>query len=306
MSQSSVKNNDFLANMHTGVLISYFVTVLFLVMIYTNPIYLFFLFGMVALGICSCRGLKEWGHTLRFGLVMIFFIILINIFISRAGQTILWEGPKLPILGKLSISEEAIIFGFVMAFKLSLILSIFCWYETAVPTDKTFSFVSRGAAKSALVLILTAMLIPQMKRRLSDIVLAMQVRGYELQPARLGTMIRQSSPILKVALLSMLEDSWQTAEALQSKAFGTGPRTSYIQDVWRRRDSLVLAFLSLSWVGCIISFLKHRGFANFYPKTEISWTSQDVILISGICAGLLVLPFLNELGRRWKFLKFII
>ena len=292
--------------MHTGVLIAYFVTVLLLAMIYTNPIYLFFLFGMVAVGICSCRKLKEWGRTLRFGLVLFLFIVVINIFVSRAGQTILWEGPRVPILGKLEISQEAIIFGCVMAFKLCLILSIFCWYETAVPTDKTFSFFSRAAAKSALVLILTAMLIPQMKRRLSDIVVAMQVRGYELQPAHLGRMIRRSSPILKVVLLSMLEDSWQTAEALQSKAFGTGQRTNYIQDVWRHRDSLVLAFLSLVWVGCIVSFFQQRGFVTFYPKTEIIWTLQDIILISGMCAGLLVLPFLNELGRRWKFLKFII
>ncbi len=293
-------------NMHTGVLIFYFVTLLALSMIYTNLLYLFFLFGMVALGICSCGKVKEWRRTLRFGLVMILFIILINILVSRAGQTILWEGPKLPVFGKLSISQEAIIFGFTMAFKLSLILSIFCWYEAVLPIDKTFSFFSRWASKSTLVMILTAMLIPQLKRRLHDAAWAMQARGYELQPGRLGKTIRQSSPILKIILLSALEDSWQIAEALEARAFGAGARTYYCRTIWRRRDTLTLFVLGLIWASFSMGLLQHKGFWDFYPQTEFVFDAADRKLISGICAGFSVIPFLNELGKRWNYLKFII
>ncbi len=305
MSQSFVKAQLW-QTFHPLSIILYFLLLGIMAAVYTHPVYLGWLFLLTAAGIVSMGAGKQWISYMRFSLVMCFFIVLLNIVFSRNGKTILWIGPSLPIIGDVIISQEAFLYGLNMAFKLSLILSIFCFYESVMPADKSFVFFSRFTPKSALSLILTSLMVPQLKRRLEEISVVMQVRGALVNDRNLWQAVRSRYPFWKVLLLSALEDSWQTAEALSARGFGVGKRSSFIQHRWQRKDTLLLACLIFSFAGFMVSVIQKKGFLNFYPILDPGWNSSEGLRLGFIFSGLFSILIFSELWKRWPYLRSII
>ncbi len=286
---SPYKNNipSFLHPM--GVII-YFLVLATMAMAWTNPLYLSALWIVVLSGIMAARAVKKWRHAMSMALWMVFFILLVNMIVSRSGQTILWESPRLPFLGLLSISKESILFGLNMGFKLGLIISIFILYEVLMPAHKSFSFFSKFTPKSALTLILAALFVPQLKRRLSEVSLVMKIRGGEFDRGSYLAKLRARYPLLKIMLVSSLEDSWQIAEALHMRSFGAGKRTYFTKDQWHRGDTLILSFALFSLAGFIYGLISKKGFLEFYPTVGKIIQGNDWFFISWIGIGLIILP----------------
>ncbi len=257
--------------------------------VYTHPFYLFSLLVVVIFGVYSADGFKIWKKYLSFGLSMAVLIVFINIFVSPNGRTVLWEGKYLKITG------EALCYGLNMGLKLILVLSIFCFYETALPADKAFRFFARLAPNSALVLILTSLFIPQLRRRVGDVKLAMAARGYSFEGRNLWRKISSHYPLLKIMLLSSLEDSWATAEALHARGFGLGKRNFYARDAWRKWDTIFSVIFLFSLVIFGISIFSHHGFYTFYPTMGALLRTQDIWFIFLLISSLSTVPFLNRI-----------
>lgn len=291
MSLSLRKNKRFVDGLHPGVLISYFLVLMVMAMVYTNPLYLFAILGVVIFGLYTVDGLKTWKKYLFFGLNMAVLIVLTNVFVSKNGQTVLWSGRYL------TISLEAFCYGLNMALKLILILSIFVFYEKVLPMDRAFQFFKRFAPNSALTLILASLFIPQLQRRVGEVKLAMAARGYFFEEKNFLRKISSHYPLLKTMLLSSLEDSWAIAEAMQARGFGLGKRTVYIKHTLQGRDVGLVGAVFFSFVIFGINCVTDHGFYAFYPRMGVLIQAKEVWFVFLLIFILGIFPFLNKVCK---------
>ena len=270
---------------------------------FTHPLYLGLMFLAVVTYISMAGALKEWKYYLFFGLFMVILIILVNALFSRAGTTIILRGPNVPVFGKLDISIEALSYGFNMAIKILLIISIFCLYSNIQDPDKTLSFLSRFAPKTAITVIMSVFMLPRLKRDIININQVMYVRGAKIKKDSFINTIRARYPILKILLLSSMEGSWDLGEALQARAFDSGKRTFYSTDKWQGRDSIVSAISISLLVYFIVCIIFKNGLYSFYPKMDSLIEGKDIFLLICLAALLFLVPLYNWGWKNWRYLR---
>lgn len=282
----------------------FYIAVLFLVaMIFDHPLLLIGVLLVSLPAIAAVGALDRWEGYLRLGIWMTLAIMVINPLVIRAGSTILWCGPALPYLGSLDISLEALCYGAAMGLRLIDLLTIFCLYNEIVDPDKLLGQVSRWAYKTGIMVSLATRLFPAILRDLSNAREVLQLRGVDFNSGNLRERIRKNSLIFKIVLISSLEGSFQTAEAMETRAFGCGPRSCYRREWLRPRDLLCLAG-SLSALVLAIGLKMHvMGNFTYYPRlgslleNPVSWLWPGIMLFG------LLLP--AALSWGWKLCPFL-
>lgn len=298
-----LNNKSLLKNLHPITIISYCAILAAFSMIYTNPLYLFMLFLITLVNIFLVRSFKELKFYLLISLPIALLIIVINPLISNYGSTIIWRGPIIPVFGRITISFESLMFSLTMALKLILIISIFCLYNAMMDQDKALSFFSRFAPKSAVTIIMSALMVPKMKRDLIRISSVMYTRGARFDDKSIVSRIRSRYPILKILLLSSLEGSWDVAEAMHARGFASGKRAFYQAENIKVKDLVVIAGVVFSFLGFIFGLGQKKGIFSFYPTCNGLFDSHDVRFMCWIFSGILILPVFNIIWQRWKFLR---
>ena len=278
-------------------------TLFLLAMSYSHPLYLLMLLAAALMAICASGALKEWKGCLLFAFGMALLIVLINAFVSSAGSTIILKGPKLPVFGQVFVTKEAAAYGLSMGLKILLTISIFCLYQAIIDIDEALSFALRITPKSAIVIITAFLMIPRIKRNLSRISQVMSARGANFDAKGAAAKIKAHYPLWNVLLLSSLEGSWDSAEALYMKGFGTGRRTFYQRRSWMGRDSIITAGCVFSLTGFVFSLFSGSGFYKFYPLMGSLFTKKDFWLIPWMFSGLSVAVILHWSWHKWKFLR---
>ena len=289
----------FLQSLHPLAAVTYLGTLLVLSLAFNNPLYLCGILLVVLLTIWTADGWEAWENYLKISLPMILLIILINPLMIRAGKTVLWYGPQVPILGRLTISLEAIYYGAAMSVRLLDIISLFCLYNLIVHPDKALNLFSRIAGKSTLVISLTTRLFPAMVRELENIRGVQQLRGIDFKQGTVKEKVKKYSSLISILLMSSLEDSQEIAESMQARAFGSGPRSRYSRNLLRPRDILCLSGSSLALGVSIWGVLHGFGSYTFYPQMDylINGTGTVAVLV----AVLLSLSVPAMLSWGWRY-----
>ena len=282
-----------LFSLNSAVRISYFVLFLFAAMLFSNPLYLTVFFLAALIGISLNRALRGYGGVLSVFLSMGALLVLINLFLSQSGESVLFESQALAGFYRIVVTKESIVYSLVMAFKLCLVATIIYWYDAAVGPDCSFSFFSRFIPRSALLVILTALIVSQLRKRLEEAAFAMRMRGADLGGTGIFRRLQSSAPLIKVLLISSLEDSLSRAEALYARAYGSGVRTRYLIERWRFVDWIGLSGLALMLCLCLHACISLGAFSVFYPQTVINITRQDV-LCSALLGILCLFPALTD------------
>lgn len=294
----------FLQTLHPMSALIYLVTLMVMALIFTNPLYLLGVLFIVTIAVWAADGLEAWESCLKVAIFMIAPIILINTLVVHAGQTIIWHGPYIPIIGRMNVSLEAVCYGFTMSVRLLDVISIFCLYNIIVHPDKALNLFSRLASKSGMVIFLAIRMLPTMFRELESISSVQQMRGVDFSKGSLKEKILKYSYLINILLLSSLENSLEIAESMQARAFGSGLRTSYTRNLWRPRDVFCLSG-SVFVLGVGIWGMFH-GFGNyiFYQQLDylISSTGSVAVLLF-VLVGLSVPVMLSWGWLRWPYLK---
>ncbi len=266
-------------------------------LIFSHPIYLLGLLVSVWVVIAAAGNLAEWKGYMRFSIIMVVVIVVINTLFSRAGTTIIYSGPVIPLIGPLEISLEAVAYGLGMSVRLLVIISVFCLYTYAVNPDKALRLFSRLGGKSVLAITLSVRLFPLMMKdfhRISDI---QRCRGVKLTTGSWWERARNSIPIISIMLLSSLERSLQLAESMYARAYGSGPRSYYNKDLWRPRDYLILIVTAVALAVGIWSAVVGWSAFSYYPVLE-HLNPPELI-----GAGLTVLTLLAPAILNWGWMK---
>lgn len=258
----------FFQTLHPLTTFAHLGTLLVLALLFNNPLYLTGLLLATGLAIWSANGLETWEVYLKAGLVMTVPVIAINTLLVHEGNTIIWYGPFLPVVGRLRITLEALSFGAAMSLRLLELISIFCLFNLVVHPDKFLNLLSRFASKSTLVVSLAVRMLPAMAARLENIKSVQQLRGVDFRKGSGKERIKKYSSLINILILSSLEDSLETAESMQARAYGSGARSCYDRSLWRPRDILCLAGTALA-LGISLGGLFHGfGTYSYYPQMD--------------------------------------
>ncbi len=250
----------------------------------TNPVYR----GLVLLvALNVLLGLRRRDAALRPLFVAVgvasALAVLFNVLLSHTGaHTILTVPDQVPGIGG-TITTESVIYGVDVALGLAAaVLAVGPLSRVIHPHDLIDAFpgpLQRTAALTGAAINL----VPAVARNAVAISEAQRMRGSG------GTRLRDWHAVAAPIVLSALDDSMQLAEAMEARAFGSGPRTRYAT---MRLDMPSLAVI-LGSVGAIVLTLVARAtgsLPDWYPFPVA--TLPDIAVLPALACALLTLPLL--------------
>lgn len=294
----------FLQSLHPLSALSFIGVQLVLALVFSNPLFLLGMLLVSGLAIWAADGLAAWESYIKIALYMCLMVMIINPVLAQSGQTVLWQGPPLPLLGRLAVTLEAVYFAAAMSVRLLVIMSIFCLYNLIVHPDKALNFFSRFAGQVALVIFLTIRMFPVLAREMENIRNAQQLRGVDFNKGSLKEKFVKHSRLIGILLAKSLEDSLETAESMEARAFGSGRRTCYNRNLWRPRDVIILSCSMCAATAGIWGRVHGFGSYSFYPVLDnlISGPGTAAVLI--IVLFSLTIPLLTGWGwHHWPYLR---
>lgn len=286
-----------LQHLHTAALLGYCGVLLVLALLFSHPLYLLVVLLAGALGVAAAGALAKWTFYLKLGVWTAVLMLVINAFASQAGATVILRA------GPLKLCLEPIAYGAAMGLRLVAVLTAFCLAGATLHPDRLLAFFSRFAYRSALVAALATRSLPNAVRDLVRAREALQVRGVDLGAGSLGQRLQKQAWLLDVLLVSSLEGALQTAEAMQARALGSGPRSCFRREVLRPRDALCLA--SVLFALALSLYAQVRGLADYpyYPRLAPLTKGASPALLAAILAGLSVPAILSWGWQHWPYLR---
>jgi len=294
----------FLQTLHPVAALTYLAALLLLPLIFNHPLYLVGILLASLLAAVVSDALGEWFSYFTVGLWMAALVLFLNPLLCQSGETVLLSLPSLPLIGRRFFTLEALCYGAAMGIRLLGVITAFALYNTLVHPDKVTGLLSRFAWKSALVVSMSTRMIPVLARDLAAAREVQQMRGVDFSSGNLRQRLQKYGWLLELLLVSSLEGSLQTAEAMQARAFGCGPRSHYRHELVRPRD--YLCFLSGLFALLLSVYARVRGYSafSFYPKLAQPAAGNIVLFWFLMLMFCLLFPSILAWGwQRWPFLR---
>ena len=190
--------------------------------------------ALVLLGVCL-RGARRRRWLYVFApLSMGVGVLCLSPFLQVTGESLLWSGPVVPVLGMLDVTVEEIEIAALNGLRLTALGLAFAAYALLLDHDRllaAFGF----ARRSALAVALATRLIPTLERDAAGFTEALQGRGLRIDGAR--GRARLLSPLVS----SSLERAASLAESMEARGYGRARATRAPRSAWSRLDRVAVA-----------------------------------------------------------------
>jgi energy-coupling factor transport system permease protein len=234
------------------------------------------------------------GHELRRALrtaaIVAVPIVLVNVLASRQGLTVFARLGDLGPFGQGDLTVEAVLYGVVIALKVTVVILIATLASLAVDPDALLRIFRRLSFRSALTGSLAVRMIPLLAADSARLAEAQRTRPQGgLQGAR-GRVA-----LLGAILGGSLDRAMDVAATLEVRGFATGRRARRDPRPWSRHDIgfalSAIAILALALVGRL------GGAASFdaYPSVHAPIGGGTLALGAGLILAVL-LPFGDRRG----------
>ena len=282
--------------------LAWIASVFILALLLNNPLYLLLLFLSTLPLILAARVWKEWASLMKFFLLLCLLIIVINALVSNEGVHVLWQASfALPLIGTPKITLEAILCGAGNSLRLLAIISAFTLLTFTIHPDDLMLAMTKLKLpyKSVLVTSLSTRFVPAIIDDARCITDVQRSRGLELD--RVGRVQKAKNYMaIGIPLLSnSLDRAVQVAEAMESRAFGSGKnRTFYRELKITRFDAVALACALLPGIFGIAMRCLGQGGYDYYPVVQgIGLTGLEVAMLLTLVL-LLNMMFILALVKR--------
>jgi len=260
-----------------------------------HPLYLALLAGSVWLVLISLAPRHAYAPYLTYGATAAVGIMLINPLVSRAGASILWTGPTLPIVGPFTISAEAIVYGVGMGLRLLCVVALFALYSSVVDPDALYRMLAPLSEGTALVVAMSVRLFPTTARDASRIMDAQRARGLKLDSGSWASRVRARGPVMDGLLMTSLERAMGLAEALEARGYGRPGRSRLPGAGLSPRDRVIVV-LALVVLVAGLAVAVGPGRYAYYPVLPNPARPLDAVFALAL-AALVAFPLALE-GRR--------
>lgn len=277
--------------------LAYFLAVTLTAMFTANPVML----ALSLAGAAALFAVRNPGKGLRAHLpYLALFAVsaLINPIFSHNGVTVLF------VVNDSPVTLEALLYGIDAAAMITAVLYWFRSFSQIMTSDRLLYLFGSASPKLALVLSMALRYAPLFRAQAGKIGRAQKGLGLYRENNAPDAM-RGGVRIFSVLVTWALENGIITADSMDARGYGSGPRTFYALYRFRRSDAAllasVLALAAVSAAGLFSGALN----ISFYP--EISAARPSPLAFAACAAyGLLAfLPVILEAGEalRWKSLQ---
>lgn len=184
---------------------------------------------------------KILGTTLRFGLSVLALSTVLNMFISRFGETVLFSLPtRIPLLGG-NYTLEALVYGLTNGLILIGMFTLFMILNQVVSVHSLVRLIPQAFHPVAVVTTIALTFIPASQKQFQSIREAQAIRGQHLKK------LRDWLPLIIPLLIGGLERAMQIAEAMTARGF-TAQSDRKIPWIEKALLPLGLIFIILGWI----------------------------------------------------------
>lgn len=243
-----------------------------------------------------------WRTVLRIGIAVAILSVTFNLLTVHAGDRVIGRLPgALPIIGG-PITLNALVYGVSSALAILTLLLVAATFSAAVDRAALLRLVPAQFAAAGVAAIVALSIFPQTLRAAVTVREAQAARGFRVRSVR-------DLPPLVVPILHLgLEHAFDLAEAMESRAFGTG-----IQSVPISRPLLGVALGGATGATVALAF-GHRALGTSLAVATVLaliawsmrsrrvpreryrltvWTGADgVVLAASLLAGALIVTTL--------------
>jgi len=246
---------------------------------------------------------KEWSSFLRLALWLSLIIILVNTLASQHGSTILYTITRIPLIGSVKITLESLLFSIGMSLRLLSTISAFAILTLTInPDDLLQTILSlKFPYKTVLTTTIALRFIPCLLTDLETLQNSIRTRGYQMKEGSFIGHIKQRAILISPLLSNSLERSIQSAEAMESRGFGSQGKKTFYKNIQTTAADYFFILLSIS---LFILFLSMRllsiGTYEYYP------TLTPIIITVPYVVAAVVLVFLVSAPVVFSPLKKVI
>jgi len=232
-------------------------------------------------------------RTLRTAAIVAVPIVAINVLVSRDGLTVFARLGDLGPFGQGDVTVEAVVYGTVIALKVTLLILITTLASLAVDPDELLRAFRRLSFRSALTASLSTRMIPLLAADSGRLAEAQRTR-----PGGAPTGARARVALLGAVVSGSLDRAMDVAATLELRGFAASrrpPHRSHPSRLWSRHDIAfacsAVAILALTVLG------RFGGAASFqaYPLVHMPVTAGTLALCATLIVAIL-LPFCDRRG----------
>jgi energy-coupling factor transport system permease protein len=175
---------------------------------------------------------RRWPYlvgTLGSGLVLFLFSPLV----ARYGGVVYWDGPTIPVVGRLDVTSEELAEALFQGLRLAAVGLAFAAYALLLDQDRLLLAGGR-LRRSVLAVALATRLVPTLERDAAGYVEALRGRGLAVEG------LRARARLLSPLVAGSLERSLNLAESMEARGFGRDGRTRAPSPPWSSWDRLAL------------------------------------------------------------------
>jgi len=282
--------------------LAWVVSVFVVALVLDNPLFLFLLFLSTLPLVITAKVWREWISFMKFAIYLCLAIIVINALVSYQGEHVLFEAPfSIPVMGTPIITLEAIFYGIGVSIRLLAIISAFAILTLTInPDDMMLSMIRMKLPyKSVLVTALATRFVPTLIDDVERIADVQRSRGLELDKGRLLRRIKGRMSVIIPLLSNSLDRTVQIAEAMESRAFGSGTKRTLYKDITTSRiDIMILIFGFAPCALGILMLILGYGDYQYYPTLGgmnfSGWEWSMLPILALLVSSVVLLAFLKR------------
>ncbi len=221
---------------------------------------------------------RELVRSLRIALIVGLPIVAINVLVSRDGLTVFARLGDLGPFGQGDLTVEALLYGVVIALKVTILIMISALASLAIDPDALLRIFRRLSFRSALTASLAVRMIPVLAADAQRLAEAQRTRPGGAAGRAAGG-VRGRATLLGAVLAGSLDRAMDVAATLELRGFAAARRAPRLQRPWSRHD---LAFAASALAILALALLARVGGAA-------SFTAYPLVRAAPLGAGLLAL-----------------
>lgn len=291
------KKDNLIHRLHPASMLLLVLSLMVVALIADNPFFQLGVITATAILALAAGVIHEWFSWWKICAVVGLATMIINPLVSREGAHVIWRGPHVPVLGGLKITAEALAFGAGMGLRLAAVIWVFALLTLAVDPDSVLGMFRGRGSRSALVSALTLRMVPTTMRDAGSLLDAQRSRGMALDEGSKWAVLKSRLPLVKKTLSTSLDRGIGLAEAMESRAYGSGRRTHYSVHRFAAGDIVTVTASALILAACVTGIAAGALSFEYYPSISTGYGAWTVFFV---LAPIVIAALLAGLSWSWK------
>lgn len=196
----------------------------------------YFYVVVVILSVRHAKANRAAYGIIRTSILFILLYTSVGALFGQPSSHIVWRGPSIPGLGTLLITQESVSQSLIRATRTWNLLFLMLTLGRMMRPERVLALLGRRFSRVGLTISMVVTFIPTLLSERERILEILKVRGISLK-GRPAARVRSQVAVYQTLLMNALERSFQVAESMTVRGYGTHKRSTYNVSRWHAMDS---------------------------------------------------------------------